>query len=139
VLEVKIFPVYLDKKVRYRNNRNKVYIINSTFLENYFVRYFLYLHFKCYPLSSFPSKNSLSQPPLLLLTNLPTSLSWHSLTPGNHTFTGPRTSPPIVVQQDHPLLHMWIEPWVPPCVLFGWWFSPWGFWLVHIVVPPMGL
>ena len=19
---------------------------------------------------------------------------------------------------------MWLEPWVPPCVLFGWWFSP---------------
>jgi hypothetical protein len=34
------------------------------------------------------------------------------------------------------------EPWVPPCVFFGWWFSPWelwGYWLVHIVVPPMGL
>ena len=21
-----------------------------------------------------------------------------------------------------------MEPWVPPCVLFGWWFSPWEFW-----------
>jgi hypothetical protein len=19
---------------------------------------------------------------------------------------------------------MWLEPWVPTCVLFGWWFSP---------------
>jgi hypothetical protein len=31
---------------------------------------------------------------------------------------------------------------VPPCVFFDWWFSPrelWGYWLVHIVVPPMGL
>jgi len=37
---------------------------------------------------------------------------------------------------------MQLEPWVPPCVLFGWWFSPWelwGFWLVDIVVLPMGL
>jgi hypothetical protein len=37
---------------------------------------------------------------------------------------------------------VWLEPWVPPCVLFGWWFSPrelWSYWLVHIVVPPMGL
>jgi len=37
---------------------------------------------------------------------------------------------------------MQLEPWVPPCVLFGWWFSPgeiWGFWLVDIIVPPMGL
>jgi hypothetical protein len=32
--------------------------------------------------------------------------------------------------------------WLEPCVLFGWWFSPWdlwGYWLVHIVAPPMGL
>ena len=37
---------------------------------------------------------------------------------------------------------MWLEPWVPPCILFGWWFIPWehwGNWLVHIVVPPLGL
>jgi hypothetical protein len=37
---------------------------------------------------------------------------------------------------------MWLEPWVPPCVLFGWWFSSWelwGYWLVLIVDPPMGL
>jgi hypothetical protein len=32
--------------------------------------------------------------------------------------------------------------WVSPCVFFGLWFSPWelwGYWLFHIVVPPMGL
>jgi len=37
---------------------------------------------------------------------------------------------------------MWLEPWVTLCVLFDWWFSPWelwGFWLVDIVVFPMGL
>ena len=57
-------------------------------------------------------------------------------------FTRPRASTPIDDQLGYPLLHMWLEPWVPPCVLFGWWFSPWellGYWLVHIVVPPMGL
>jgi hypothetical protein len=45
-------------------------------------------------------------------------------------------------RQDHPLLHMWMEPWVPPCVLFGWGFSPWelwGDWLVDIVFLSMGL
>ena len=39
----------------------------------------------------------------------------------------------------HPLLHMHLEPWVPPCVFFGWWFSPWElweYWLVYIVVSP---
>ena len=37
---------------------------------------------------------------------------------------------------------MQLEPWVPPCELFDWWFTLWeiyGYWLVHIVVPPMGL
>lgn len=42
---------------------------------------------------------------------------------GTSSLTGPRTSP-IDAQQCHPLLHMRLEPWVPPCVLFGWWFSP---------------
>jgi hypothetical protein len=37
---------------------------------------------------------------------------------------------------------MQLETWVPPCVPFGWWFSLWelwGYWLVHIFFPPMGL
>jgi len=34
----------------------------------------------------------------------------------------------------HPLLHMQLEPWVCPCVLFGWWFSPWELWLIGIAV-----
>jgi hypothetical protein len=23
---------------------------------------------------------------------------------------------------------MWLKPWVTPCVIFGWWFSPWEHW-----------
>jgi hypothetical protein len=34
----------------------------------------------------------------------------------------------IDAQQGYPLLHMWLEPWVLPYVLFGWWFSPWELW-----------
>jgi hypothetical protein len=37
---------------------------------------------------------------------------------------------------------MQLDPWVSPCVLFGWWFSPWenwSVWLVDIVVLSMGL
>ena len=30
--------------------------------------------------------------------------------------------PSIDAIYGHPLLHMQLEPWVPPCVLFGWWF-----------------
>jgi hypothetical protein len=59
---------------------------------------------------------------------------------GHQAFT--RASPFIDVPQGHPLIHMQLEPWVCPCVLFGWWFSPWDlcrYWLVRTVVPPIGL
>jgi hypothetical protein len=51
-----------------------------------------------------------------------------SPTLGHWAFTGPRTSPPIDAWQGHPLLHMRLELWVTPCLLFGWWFSPWELW-----------
>ena len=99
--------------------------------------------FKCIPFPRFPSPLPLllwgcspTHPPT------PTSLPWYSPTLRHQAFTGPRASPPTYVQKGHPLLHMWLEPWVPPCVLLGWWFSPWellgGFWFVDIVLP-MGL
>jgi hypothetical protein len=34
---------------------------------------------------------------------------------------------------------MQLEPWVLPCVFFGWCFSPREIWLVHIAVPSMVL
>jgi hypothetical protein len=70
------------------------------------------------------------------------SWPWHSPILGHRTFLGPRASPSIDDRLGHPLLHMQLEPQVPPCVFFDWWFSPkdlWGYWLVHIDVPPMGL
>jgi hypothetical protein len=48
----------------------------------------------------------------------------------------------IDARQGHPLLHKQLEPWVPLCVFFGWWFNLWelwGVWLVDIVVLPVGL
>jgi hypothetical protein len=68
--------------------------------------------------------------PLSLLTDPPTPASWpcHSPTLGHRAFTKPRASPPIDVQQGHPLLYIWLEPWVSPCVLFGWWFSTYERW-----------
>ena len=106
------------------------------------IRYFLYLHFKCYLLSWFPLQKLPIQPPHHLFTNLPTlaSLSWHSPALGHRAFTGPRTSPPIDVHQGHPLLHMWLEPLVLPCVvpslIDG--LVP-GSNMVHIGFPPMKL
>ena len=68
-------------------------------------------------LSLFPSKTSLSHALLSLPTNSPTlaSLSWHSPILGHLAFSGPRASPLFDVQQGYPLLHMHLEPWVPPC------------------------
>jgi len=43
-------------------------------------------------------------------------------------FTGPRASLPIDDRQCHPWQHRLLEPWVPPCVLFSWGFSPWELW-----------
>jgi hypothetical protein len=69
----------------------------------------------------------------------PASPAWHSPTLGHQAFTGPSSSPPIDVQQGYPLLPMWLEPWVTPCVLFGGWLSSWKLWLVDIFVLPMRL
>jgi hypothetical protein len=44
---------------------------------------------------------------------------WHSPTLQHWTLSGSRACPPTDVQQDHPLPHVWLEPWVFPCVLFG--------------------
>ena len=116
-----------------------------------FIGYFIRLHFKYYSLHYPLSQFALYKPhPLLLLLLLllwgcspnhpptPTSPPWHPPTLGHWAFTGPRASPPIDAQQGHPLLHMQLE----PCVLLGWWFSPWelwGIWLVDIVVLPEGV
>jgi hypothetical protein len=64
------------------------------------------------PFPSFASENPLSHFPLPLLTKTPTpaSLSWDSPILEHQSFSGPRVSPPIDVQQGHPLLHMQLEP-----------------------------
>ena len=84
------------------------------------------LSLSCSPLRKFPS------PPPAHKPTTPASRSWHSPTLWHQSLSGPRASPPIDVQQVHPLLHMKMEPWVPPCVLFGWWFSPWELWGVLV-------
>jgi hypothetical protein len=114
------------------------------FFFSLFIRYFLYLHFKCY--SSFlvsPLKISYPFPQSPAHQSM-TPTSWPSNSPvlGYRTFTRPRVSPLIDDQLGHPLLLMQLDPWVPPCVFFGWWFSLrelWGYWLVRIVIAPMEL
>jgi hypothetical protein len=70
----------------------------------FFLRYFLHLHFKCYPQSPL-------YPPPALLSNPPTPASWpwHFPVLGHMIFERPRASPPIDGQLGHPLLHMQLE------------------------------
>jgi hypothetical protein len=115
-----------------------------------YIGYFLYLHFKYYPLCRFPLQKPNIPPPLTLLLwgwspnrpPTPHSLPWLSLILGHGAFTGPRASLPIDAKQGHPLLHMQLEPWVihdhslVRDVVPG---SSGGVWLVDIVVLPIGL
>ena len=45
----------------------------------------------------------------------------HPPTPGHQISTGLKVFPPIDVRQGHSLLPMYLEPWIPPCTLVGWW------------------
>jgi hypothetical protein len=119
-------------------------MLNSFFFSFLLDIFFIYIsNFILFPHD--PSETLLIPSPLPLLTDPPShaSLSWRSPTLRHRAFIRPRASPFIAVPQGHPLLCMWLKPLSPSLVvLFGWWFSPWAlwwYWLVHIVVPPMGL
>ena len=93
------------------------------------------------PFLVFPLKTP-NCPPPVHHPPTPTSYPWHSPTLKYRDFIGQSVSLPIDELQGHSLIHMQQYPWIPPCVLFGQWFSPWeiwGYWLVHILVHPMGL
>jgi hypothetical protein len=89
-----------------------------------FIRYFLHLHFKCYPESPLypPHRHALLPNP-----STPASWPWHSPVLGHIIFTRPRAFALIVGQLGQTLLHIQLET------------QFWGYWLVHIVVPPIGL
>jgi hypothetical protein len=114
-----------------------------------FIGYFLYLNFKCYPLSlSTPPGNPVYHPPPLLLCGLFPYPPTHSCLPALvFSYTGHRT----VTDQGHLLSLMpdkailcYISGWSRENLheLFGWWFSLWELWvfcLVDIVVLPIRL
>ena len=62
--------------------------------------------------------------------NPPTPATWPRHFPilGHRTFIGPRASPPTDDQLGHPHLHIQVEPHVPKCVFFDWWFSSKELW-----------
>jgi hypothetical protein len=104
--------------------------------------FFIYIS-NAIPFPTIPSEYLLSPSPSPCSPNHPLSfLVLHFPILGHRTFSGPRASLLIVDRLGHPLQHIQLEPQVPPCVLFDWWFSSkelWQYWLVHTVVPPMGL
>ena len=71
------------------------------------------------PSSTFGSKRVLPRPPSYC------TMLQHPPTLGHKTSSGPRTSPPIDVREGHPLLHMYLEPYILPSTLLSWWSSPW--------------
>ena len=75
-----------------------------------FIRYFLPLHFKCYPLSKFPLRKS-PIPSQAVLPKPPTPASWpcHSPVLGHIISARQRASPPNDGPLGHPLLHMQLE------------------------------
>ena len=83
-------------------------------------------------LSMLPSENPLSHHSHPSQLHSPQFPGLHSPIVGNWAFTRPMASPLIDVWNGHLLLHMYLEPWVPSCVLFGWWFSPWELWRVLV-------
>jgi hypothetical protein len=72
------------------------------------------------------------------------SWHWHSPTQGHRAVTGPRACPPTDDPQGHPLatyaagatVPSMCTPWLVVKLVPG---SSGGYWLVHSVVPPMGL
>ena len=108
-----------------------------------FIRYFLYIS-NGIPFPGFPSDKPLSytHSPCSPTHSLPLPCLGISLHAGIKTSQDQGSLFPLLSNKAGDLLHMQLEPWVPPCVLFGWWFSPWvlwAYWLVHMFVPPMGL
>jgi hypothetical protein len=94
--------------------------LNVVFFSFFFIRYFLYLHFKCYPESSlYPPHALLPSPPT------PTFWPWHSPVLGHIKFERPRGLS---------------SQWWPTRPSSGTYaardLSSGGYWLVHIVVPP---
>jgi hypothetical protein len=93
------------------------------FFKTFFIRYLFHLHFQCYP------KIPPYLPPRIPHTPTPTSWPWCSPVLRHIKFARPMGSTDGLTdgQEGHLLIHMQLESRAP------------GYWLVHIVVPPIGL
>ena len=111
--------------------RGYLFIYFCLFLSIEFLLDILFIYISnLLPFTILPSGNPIPSPlpismKVLPFPTTPDSPPWHSPTLEHWAFIGPRASPLIDAQQDHPLLHIHLEQWFTPCVLFGWWFCPW--------------
>jgi hypothetical protein len=87
------------------------------------------------PFSGFCSTNTHPIPPTICYMSVPPYSPTHSdfttlafPNTGVLSLTRPRNCPSTDARQVHPLRHMHLESWLPLCVPFGWWFSPWELW-----------
>lgn len=101
---------------------------SESLIHVFFIRYFLYFHFKYFPIWVFPLKTTNPNPPSPLhYEGAPQPnhllLSFHPGIPHTEAATTlrPKGLSSHWCQEDHPLPHVQSQEWVPPCVLFGWW------------------
>jgi hypothetical protein len=98
----------------------------------FFINKLTHLHFKWYPTSQFLLHNHPYHASSLFSlwgcfsTHFPTPTSPLKHLPmlGHQATIGSRASTRIDAKQGHSMLHMYQEPWVTPCALFGWCFRP---------------
>jgi hypothetical protein len=110
-----------NKDINNSTKANELYFF--LFFPHFSIRYFLHLHFKCYPKSSlYPS------PTLIPFPLTPTSWPWRSPVLGHIKFARPRC-----------LSSQWWETRPSSATYAVRDKSSGGYWLVHIVVPPIGL
>jgi hypothetical protein len=101
-----------------------------TFCFSFFIFYWLFYLFTFQmlpPLPGFPSNLPHATLSPCFYEVFPHPSTHHLSIPLHWASSLHRTKslPSFDTRQGHPLLHMQLGPWVPPCVPFGWWFSPW--------------
>jgi hypothetical protein len=110
----------------------------TLFCLDFFINHSIYLHLKWYP----PSWLPLYQPLTPHLPYTPSPLTLWGYSPTSAPLLEHPRSLGINPPQDQgcplPLMpssatyvSMCLEPWIPPCALLGWWYSPWEHWVVR--------